>query len=347
MEIGAPIDVYPSAHRRRVHLRKADQEVQAKPMRALISGAILTALSVIAGHAGASALSIVHDVQSVADAKGCSAAPAGSTTVATLNGTPLVTVFANGFPLMLLLDTGAQRTVLTPAVAERIGGQTPRVEFQRGLHGIAGTLPTREIELHSFAVGHAAIPWHRVTVAQIATPPFFSMALDGLLGADVISTFDIDLDLPRHRMVLYERGACAPTGPKWPGRYAEISAGRSLSDHLFFPVQLDGHRITAIIDTGAQKTTLSTTIARAMGMTEAALARDRSIKTKGAAGEELSSRVHRFERLDIGPIVVRDPEIVVTDLRVRDADIILGMDFLSSRRLWLSYASFRVFLSDR
>jgi long-chain acyl-CoA synthetase len=80
---------------------------------------------------------------------------------------------------------------------------------------------------------------------------------------------------------------------------------------------------------------------------EAALARDRSTKTKGAAGEELSSRAHRFERLDIGPVVVRDPEIVVTDLRVRDADIILGMDFLSSRRLWLSYASFRVFLSDR
>jgi clan AA aspartic protease (TIGR02281 family) len=324
-------------------------------MRAIISGGILTVLSVIAGHAdesrpplaGASALSIVRDVQSAADANGCSAAPVGNTTVATLNSTPLVTVFANGFPLMLLLDTGAQRTVLTPAAAKRIGGQTPRVEFQRGLHGIAGTLPTREIELQSFAVGHAAIPWGRVTVAQIATPPFFSMALDGVLGADAIGRFDIDLDLPRHRMVLYERGACGPTGPQWPGRYADISAGRSLSDHLFFPVQLDGHRITAIIDTGAQRTTLSTTMARAMGVTEAVLARDRSTKSKGSAGEELSSRVHRFDRLEIGPIIVRDPEIVVTDLRIRDADIILGMDFLGSRHLWLSYASFRVFLSDR
>jgi clan AA aspartic protease (TIGR02281 family) len=112
-------------------------------------------------------------------------------------------------------------------------------------------------------------------------------------------------------------------------------------------VQLDGHRITAIIDTGAQKTTLSTTIARSMGMTEAALARDRLVKTKGATGKELSSRVHRFDRLDIGSVVVRGPEIVVTDLKVRDADIILGMDFLGSRRLWLSYASFRIFLSDR
>jgi hypothetical protein len=29
-----------------------------------------------------------------------------------------------------------------------------------------------------------------------------------------------------------------------------------------------------------------------------------------------------------------------------DADVVLGANFLSSRRLWLSYASFRIFLSE-
>jgi predicted aspartyl protease len=313
-------------------------------------GVILTALWVVGGHVDKSLLPlgsgtpafIVPSVQSIADAKDCTR-PVGSTTVAILNSTPLVTVFANGVPLVLVLDTGAQRTVLTPAAAKRIGAKTPRVEFQRGLRGISGGLPTREVELHSFAVGHAAIPWHRVTVAAIVTPPVFSTALDGVLGADVFSSFDIDLDLPRHRMVLYEKGACP--GPNWPGRYAEISTGRSLSDHLFFPVQLDRHRLTAIVDTGAQRTTLSTTIARAIGVTEAVLAGDRSTKTKGSAGEALNSHLHRFNKLDVGGIVVRNPEIVVTDLRVRDVDLILGIDFIRSRKLWLSYASFRIFLS--
>src|SRR5579872_3794242 len=95
----------------------------------------------------ASAFSLDDGNQRVSDLRGCAAAPViGTTTVATLNRTPLVTVFANGFPLILVLDTGAQRTVLTPAVAQRIGGKRPLVEFQRGLRAIAGTLPSREIE---------------------------------------------------------------------------------------------------------------------------------------------------------------------------------------------------------
>jgi clan AA aspartic protease (TIGR02281 family) len=323
-------------------------------MWTIVNSALLTALLATAGHADESVLPragapapIAPRILGLADTTGCGAALAGNITIATLNRTPLITVFANGFPLVLVLDTGAQRTVLTPVVAERIGAQTPPIEFRRGLRGVAGTLPTREIELHSFTVDHVAIPWHRVTVATIATAPVFSTALDGVLGADVLSSFDIDLDLPHHRMALYEKGTCAFAGPNWPGRYAEISAGRSLSDHLFFPVQLDGHTLTAIVDTGAQQTTLSTRAAYVLGVREAALTHDRSMETKGAAGEELSSRVHRFARLDVGSLVVRNPEIVVTDLSVHDADIILGMDFLNGRRLWLSYASFRILLSDK
>ena len=69
--------------------------------------------------------------------------------------------------------------------------------------------------------------------------------------------------------------------------------------------------------------------------------------TQGVAGEPLSARVHRFARLDIGALIVRNPEVVVTDLKLSEADIVLGVDFLSSRRLWLSYGSRQLFLSSR
>src|SRR5579864_850434 len=185
----------------------------------------------------------------------CAAALLGSTTVATINGTPLVTVFANGAPLFLILDTGAQRTVITPAAAERIAGEPPRVEFQRGINGIAGALPAREIKLRSYRIGGVIIPWDRITVAQIATPPIFTTPLDGVLGADALSAFDIDLDLPHHQITLYERGRCG--SPNWSGEYVKIEAGHSRGDHLFFPVLLDNLPITGIIDTGAQNMTLS------------------------------------------------------------------------------------------
>ncbi len=93
-----------------------------------------------------------------------------------------------------------------------------------------------EVELRSFSVGGPAIPWRRILVSSINTPSIFLGPLDGVLGADVLSNFDADLDLPHHRLVLYKRQSSPSAAPAWSGSWATIAAGRSRSDHLFFPV---------------------------------------------------------------------------------------------------------------
>jgi predicted aspartyl protease len=277
-------------------------------------------------------------------AKSCGAALAKPISLENVNGLPLVTVLADGNSLKLMLDTGAERTVLTSGAAERVGGKAPQIQFRRSLNGVAGSLPGREVEFKSFTIGGVDIPWRRVMVATIAMPSMLSTA-DGVLGTDVLSKFDIDLDLPNRRMSLYEKGICTPD---WAGPHAEIKIGRSAANsHLFFPVQLDHRKITATIDTGAQRTTLSAATARAMGITDAVLAQDPPIHTRGFGGGTLASRIHKFERLTVGNIRLSNPDIVVTDLRLRGIDLILGMDFLRSRRLWLSHAGFRMFLSSQ
>ena len=302
-----------------------------RPIRSgLLAGAILAAFSATACYAG-----------------GCGTRAIGYIIVATLNRAPMVTLTANGHAVTLLLDTGAERTVLTPDVAERIGAQRPPIEFQRRLRGIAGDLPSHEVELRSFAAGEVTIPWRRVLVAPVKVANIFPTPLDGLLGADSLSDFDIDLDLLRRQMTFYEKQTCETATPNWAGLYISVNTGRSRGERLFFSVQLDGHRLTAVIDTGSQVTVLATASARALGVSEEQLLRDRSVTTQGVAGEPLSARVHRFARLDIGALIVRNPEVVVTDLKLNEADIVLGVDFLSSRRLWLSYGSHQIFLSSR
>ena len=205
-------------------------------------------------------------------------------------------------------------------------------------------MPSHEVEFKTFSIGAVDIPWRRARVATVALPANLSN-VDGVLGADVLSRFDLDLDLPNRRMLLYEKGICTPD---WAVPYAEIKIGRSAgNDHLFFPVQLDNRKITAMIDTGAQRTTLSAATARAMGITDAVLAHDPPILTRGFGSGKLELRMHRFESLIVGNITVSNPQIVVTDLRVRGINLILGMDFLLSRRLWLSYVDFRIFLSEK
>jgi predicted aspartyl protease len=263
---------------------------------------------------------------------GCGAVPGKPIALEITSGFALVTVSANRGSLRLILDTGAERTVLAVSAAERVGAKPPQIQFRRSLTGVAGSLPGSEVEFDNFSVGGVAIPWQRAMIAEVAMP---LSSVDGVLGTDVLSRFDIDLDLPNRRMSLYEKGACTPD---WAGPSAEIKIGRSVyNTHLFFPVQLDGRRITATIDTGAQRTTLSTATAHAMGITDAMLARNPPVQTRGFGGGHLASRVHQFDSLTVGSIRLSKPQIVVTNL---------GMDFLQSRRLFLSYAGFRMFLAE-
>jgi len=78
-------------------------------------------------------------VQPAADGGcGCGAVRLGETAVAMLRNEPIVKVFADGAPVTLLLDTGAEATVLTPAALQRIGAQRTHIELGRQVHGISG-----------------------------------------------------------------------------------------------------------------------------------------------------------------------------------------------------------------
>ncbi len=277
----------------------------------------------------------------------CGTIRLGETTVATLQNAPITTLLANGAAVTLLLDTGAQTTVLAPDAAQRIGARRPRIEFPREMQGIAGSLRTGEVELQSFTMGGVALPWRRVRVAPLYVTGLFATPLDGVLGADTLSSFDIDIDLPGHRLVLYQKQTCAGAAPAWIPPYSKIPARRSLGDHLCFPVQLDGRSITAFIDTGAQFSVVSKRAAAALGITDPVLAHDPTMTVHGAAAEQLDGHVHRFSQLAIGTEVTGNPEIGVTDLRLSDADLVLGVDFLRSRRVWMSYGSQLIFLSRR
>ncbi|MBV9685639.1 MAG: retroviral-like aspartic protease family protein [Alphaproteobacteria bacterium] len=278
---------------------------------------------------------------------GCGAMRLGETAVAMLRNEPIVKVSADGAPVVLLLDTGAEATVLTPAAAQRVGTERSGVTLGREVHGITGDLPTAELDLRSFRIGGVEAPRRRVRIAPIEIVNDFTGPLDGVLGADTLSSFDIDLDLPGRRMILYREQSCAAAAPAWAPPYARIAAGRSPSNRLYFPVQLDGRTINALFDTGAQFSVLSMRAAQALGVTEAVLARDPPVIVRGAVGEELGAHAHRFSRLEVDGDVIRNADIDVTELRLGEADLVLGIDFLETRRVWLSYGSQQLFLMRR
>jgi predicted aspartyl protease len=260
-----------------------------------------------------------------------------------MGNVPIVSVRVNGLPADLLFDTGAERTILTPAAASRLR-IVAHYEYARHMRSIGTAVSGGTAKLSNFVVGGMTTRGFRVLVGSVSLPTVDGRPLDGLLGADFFDDFDVDIDLANRRVLLYAPQSCPSEAPAWNEPYTTIAANRSLHDRLFFPVALDGHRLAALIDTGAQLTALDASSAAAMGVTGAELARDPVATLRGAAAEIVKSHAHRFMRLDIAGQVVRDPLMMVAPLGLQDADLVLGADFLRAHRVWLSYASHLVFL---
>jgi predicted aspartyl protease len=263
--------------------------------------------------------------------------------VTPMGNVPIVTLGINGSPANFLFDTGAERTILTGPAAKRLG-IVPHYEYARRMRSLGGAVAGGDARLRSLDLGGMALPDVRVLVGSVSLPAVAGKPVDGLLGADFLADFEIDLDLARRRVLLYQPPACPITAPAWSEPYATVKANRSLHDRLFFPVSLDGHTLAALIDTGAQLTALDSASTAALGVTGAALSRDPVATLRGAAAEIVKSHAHRFTRLEFAGEVVHDPVIVVARLGLQDADLVLGADFLRWHRVWLSYGSHQIFV---
>jgi predicted aspartyl protease len=300
-------------------------------------GAVITLLlTLLAGLAGSTA----------APAQDCRPTRQAGFTVTPMGNVPVVTVRINGGTAAFLFDTGAERTIMTAAAAERLGVDA-HYEYARRMRSIGGAVAGGDARVRSFGLGGMALSDFRILVGAVSLPSFLGKPIDGLLGADFLSDYEVDLDLAHHRIMLFAPPPCPITAPAWSGPYATIEANRSLHDRLFFPVSLDGRPLAALIDTGAQLTTLDADAAAAIGVTGTALAHDPVTTLRGAAAEVVNSRAHRFAELQIDGEALRDQTIMVARLGLQDADLVLGADFLRWQRVWLSYRSHRIFLERR
>jgi predicted aspartyl protease len=281
-----------------------------------------------------------------APAQDCRPAPKAELAVTPMGNIPIVTVRINGGAADFLFDTGAERTIISAAAAKRLR-VAAHYEYARPMRSLGGAVSGGDARLRSFELGGMTVSDFTILVGPVSLPSVDGKPIEGLLGADFLGDYEIDLDLARRRITLFTPPPCPVGAPAWSSAYATIAANRSLHERLFFPVRLDGRPLAALIDTGAQLTTLDADWAAALGVTGPTLARDPVTTLRGATAKPVTSRAHRFAELQIDGEMLRDQTIMVTRLGLQDADLVLGADFLRWQRVWLSYSSHRIFLERR
>jgi predicted aspartyl protease len=251
-----------------------------------------------------------------------------------------------GSPVMLLVDTGAERTLLTEAAVDRL--HLPR-DYQHATRtfGIGSPSATWDARLpDGLTLGGTHFPADSITVGRFSIMHVADEAADGLLGADILLASDIDLDVPNRRLTLYRtRPACPDAGPPWNEPYITLEGIVTKHDRMLVPFELDGVAGLGVLDTGAQLSSISVHMAQRLGLAEEVLAVDRTVMAHGAAPDHVAVRIHRFHELRIGPSVIHAPMLPVVPISDGMGDGLLGVDFLGGRRVWVSSATNRVFVT--
>lgn len=123
-----------------------------------------------------------------------------STVIPFQAGAPIVAVARlNGVELSLMVDTGADRTVISPDAIARAGYGA---EAGRAVTivGVAGSAAAREISVPLMDLAGRQIGPLRIIVHDVA-----ASGLDGLLGRDVLDYFTLTVDAAGGRAILAPR----------------------------------------------------------------------------------------------------------------------------------------------
>ena len=274
---------------------------------------------------------------------------------------PVVRIGMDDTTATMVLDTGASETIVTAALAARFNAQAAQPAAQRSFVGIDGKTVVQRGFVDTLTLGTAKLRQVNLTItpASLGTP---AQPRDGLLGLDLLGLFDIDVDLADGRLKLYRGKLCPDAASPWNVPATELKARRAKLDPLFgaeqlpanraeqraakleVPVVLNGKIVWALIDTGATSTVVSAETAAAVGVTAAMLATDPAGQTLGAGGKTAVVHLHSFDSLRIAGQTSPQPRLLIGPLPAGTA-MLLGADYLRNHRVWLSYATARVFVA--
>jgi hypothetical protein len=248
----------------------------------------------------------------------------------------------DGKLVTLLVDSGAERTVLSSDTVAKLGLARDQKVRTRSL-GIGGAFTASDAIISGLVLGGVRFPVQRVATGQFRFGS--GLTADGLLGSDILLAFDLDIDVPGRSLTLYRPRQCPDVQPPWSEPFARVAGVRALRDRLLIPLELDGVSGMGILDTGAQATTIGVSMAKRLGLTPDMMARDPIVWHHGAGPDLREGRLHRFSLLQIGLAAAPEPilSVLPTDAGVGDA--LVGEDFIDGRRIWLSFASREVFIA--
>jgi predicted aspartyl protease len=266
----------------------------------------------------------------------------------------------NGQRIGVMLDTGAERSLILGSAVARLGLTMQRTGGR--IIGIGGESDAAAVRIEEFRIGDAA---RRDWLVVVAAERGFGPGVGFILGEDFFSQVDVEFDLAHNRVRLFVPKDCGDVAlAYWAADGVNVvplvadGIGRY---RILLTVKVNGQPVDAMLDSGASGSVLNRADATRLGLAPQS-AGVVPVGTAGGLGRQTIDiwRVP-VSRVSIGDETIRDTSIDVADLWKGTAHVeigshvpvpmlalpgmLLGADFLLSHRVLVSHSQHRMYFT--
>jgi len=237
-----------------------------------------------------------------------------------------------------VIDTGAERTVISRELAERLAlGAGPHVN----LVSLSGRSQVATVAIPALRFGRK-----RDTQAVMAPAlAYRHLGASGLLGVDLLAGHKVSIDVDRSTMqVRPSRKTSRAAMGRGGANEIVVRAASPLGQLIVTDADYRGQRIRVVIDTGSGMSIGNMAMRRLIGMRGTPLGR---IPITSVTGQQVMADYHRVDRFRLGGMQLTNSAMAFGDLepfRTLGLDdtpaMLLGMDaFRMFRRVDIDFAN--------
>lgn len=251
----------------------------------------------------------------------------------------------NGKPVDMLLDTGANETYILRAQAEELNLNPVRTGLQ--VQGVGGNASVFVVKIKDFAIGDAHVNNLRFPVVE----GLEKTGMGGIVGDDFLMQYDIELNFAANRVKLFHAENCGDKGlAYWDPHAMSVPLEWAPDSHQpMVQVKINGMALWALIDTGANGTTIDLDAVRRLGLSTDAPGVVSGGKAAGIGSEKRTMWHMTFDSFAIGDETIQHPRIAVLDTGFRmgrkSHEVILGRDFLNAHHVLLAQSQMQFYFS--
>jgi predicted aspartyl protease len=259
----------------------------------------------------------------------------------------------NGTKIGIMLDTGAERSMILRASAKRL--DLPRHWYAgEWSFGIGGKSQVEHAHVAEFRIGESSRKdWDLPVAGENAVE-----GADVVLGDDFFHMFDVEFDLAHNAVRLFRPKDCDGVSLAYwtttdDANEVWIEPVDSARPKIFLPVRVNGQPVRAMLDSGASSSLLNKSTAATVGVTPETPGVSTAAKAKGIGENIVDTWVGPFRSFVIGNEIVRDTTIQFADMwwglrfevQQQQPMMLLGADFLQAHRVLVAHSQRKLYFT--